>query len=90
MSVWRLLDDRRELLMQRLERILEMERQGEALSRRRNRASARRARLSFAETGLGDTAGEELFTHNQVRWRCESRIGLAVHDTDYFAKITGI
>jgi hypothetical protein len=48
------------------------------------------ARLSFAETGLGESAGEEMFTRNQLRWRCESRIGFAVHYVNSFAKFTGI
>jgi len=36
------------------------------------------ARVTFAETGLGDNAGEELFTRNLVRYRVEERIAFSV------------
>ena len=36
------------------------------------------ARVTFAEMGLGNGAGEELFTRNLIRFRGESRLGLAV------------
>lgn len=48
------------------------------------------ARITWAETGLGDSAGQELFTRNQVRARGESRIGLAVVRPDAFCKVTGL
>lgn len=48
------------------------------------------ARVSFAETGLGDTAGYELFDRNQVRFRGESRIGLGVQFPLAFCTLTGI
>lgn len=36
------------------------------------------ARISWAETGLGDAAGQELFTRNQIRARGEERIAAGV------------
>jgi len=48
------------------------------------------ARVSFTETGLGDTAGQELFDRNQVRFRGESRIGLGVAFPLAFCTLTGI
>lgn len=48
------------------------------------------ARITFAETGLGDAAGQEMFTRNQVRWRAESRLGLAVYRPAAFCTVTGI
>ena len=48
------------------------------------------ARVSFAETGLGDNAGEELFERNLIRFRGESRIGLGVAFPQAFCSITGV
>lgn len=48
------------------------------------------ARVSFAETGLGDSAGEELFSRNLVRFRGESRLGLGVIRPDGFCSVTGV
>jgi HK97 family phage major capsid protein len=48
------------------------------------------ARVTFAETGLGDSAGQELFTRNQIRFRGESRLGLAVMRPNFFCTVTGI
>lgn len=47
-------------------------------------------RISFAETGLGDVAGQELFSRNQIRVRAESRIGLAVIRPSFFCTVTGV
>ena len=46
-------------------------------------------RISFAETGAND-GSSDLFLTNQVRWRAESRIALAVHAPVAFTKVTGI
>lgn len=48
------------------------------------------ARVSFRDTGLGDSAGQELFDRNQVRFRGESRIGLGVQFPLAFCTVTGI
>lgn len=48
------------------------------------------ARVSFSEMGLGDSAGQEMFTRNQVRFRGESRIGLAVIRPGNFCTVTGV
>jgi HK97 family phage major capsid protein len=48
------------------------------------------ARVTFAETGLADSAGTELFLQNQIRFRGESRLGLAVFRGDAFCSVTGI
>jgi HK97 family phage major capsid protein len=48
------------------------------------------ARISYAETGLSDVAGEELFTKNQIRARGESRLGLGVTHPNFFCSVTGI
>lgn len=48
------------------------------------------ARVTWAETGLGDAAGEELFSRNLVRARAESRIGLGVAHPTAFCSLTGI
>lgn len=48
------------------------------------------ARVTFTESGLGDSAGQELFTRNELRFRGESRIGLAVFYPSLFCSVTGI
>ena len=48
------------------------------------------ARVTFSESGLGNAAGEEMFSRNQIRFRGESRIGLAVIRPDNFCSVTGI
>lgn len=48
------------------------------------------ARVTFAETGLGNNAGEEMFTRNQVRFRGESRLALAVIRPAGFCTVTSI
>ncbi len=48
------------------------------------------ARVTFSESGLGNAAGEEMFSRNQIRFRGESRIGLAVIRPDHFCSVTGI
>jgi HK97 family phage major capsid protein len=45
------------------------------------------ARVTFAETGLGDAPGEELYTRNQVRFRAESRGTLAILRPSNFALV---
>lgn len=46
-------------------------------------------RVTFAETGLGDSS-EEMFTHNLVRFRAESRIAVGVPFANAFCKVTGV
>ena len=48
------------------------------------------ARVTFTESGLGDTAGQEMFTRNQVRFRGESRIAFGVIRPASFVQVTGI
>ncbi len=48
------------------------------------------ARVTFSESGHGNAAGEEMFSRNQIRFRGESRIGLAVIRPDHFCSVTGI
>jgi HK97 family phage major capsid protein len=48
------------------------------------------ARVTFTESGLGDSAGQELFSRNQLRFRGESRLGLAVIRPDHFCTVTGV
>lgn len=48
------------------------------------------ARITFAETGLGDGGSGEMFLKNQVRFRGESRLGLAVFRPNFFCTVTGI
>jgi HK97 family phage major capsid protein len=48
------------------------------------------ARVTFTESGLGDTAGQEMFSRNQVRFRGESRIALGVARPASFCTVTGI
>jgi hypothetical protein len=48
------------------------------------------ARITFTESGLGDSAGEELFTRNQVRFRGESRIAFGVQFPAAFCTVTGL
>lgn len=48
------------------------------------------ARVSFTETGLGDTAGTELFSRNLVRFRAEERIAFGVERPAAFCAVTGI
>lgn len=48
------------------------------------------ARVVWAETGLGNNAGEEMFLRNQVRVRAESRIGLGVAFPAAFCQVTGL
>lgn len=48
------------------------------------------ARVTFTEAGLGDNAGEELFTRNLVRYRGESRLGFEIPAPAAFCKVTGI
>ena len=49
--------------------------------------SREEARVSFAETGLGDSAGEEMFTRNQLRFRGEERLAFGVERPDAFCQI---
>ena len=44
---------------------------------------------TFAEMGLGNGAGE-LFTRNLIRFRGESRLGLAVFRPNFFCTVTGV
>jgi HK97 family phage major capsid protein len=48
------------------------------------------ARVTFTEAGLSDVAGTELFLQNQIRFRAESRIGLAVVRPAAFCTVTGM
>jgi HK97 family phage major capsid protein len=48
------------------------------------------ARVTFAETGLGDGGSGELFLKNQVRFRGESRIAFGVFRPAAFVTVTGI
>lgn len=48
------------------------------------------ARVSFAETGLGDSAGQEMFNRNLVRYRGESRLAFGVIRPASFCQVTGI
>lgn len=48
------------------------------------------ARVTFAESGLGDVAGQEMFTRNQVRFRGESRLAFGVIRPTSFCTVTGI
>ena len=43
----------------------------------------------FRRDGLGDY-DEDMFTHNLVRWRAESRLALAIPFPNAFVQITGI
>ena len=48
------------------------------------------ARVTFAETGLGNAAGEEMFSRNQVRFRGEERLAFGVERPAAFCTVTGI
>jgi HK97 family phage major capsid protein len=48
------------------------------------------ARVTFTESGLGNAAGEEMFTRNQVRFRGEERIGFGVFRPAAFCTVTGL
>ncbi len=48
------------------------------------------ARVTFTESGLGDAAGQELFTRNQIRFRGEERIAFGVERPAAFTKLTGL
>lgn len=48
------------------------------------------ARVEFASAGLSDAAGTDLFLRNELRFRGESRIGLAVIRPASFCTVTGI
>jgi HK97 family phage major capsid protein len=47
-------------------------------------------RVTYAETGLGDNPGEELFTRNLVRFRAEERLAFAVERPPLFCEVTGL
>lgn len=48
------------------------------------------ARVTFAETGLGDAAGQELFTRNSVRFRAEERIAFGVERPSAFCQVLSL
>jgi len=48
------------------------------------------ARVTFAETGLGDAAGEEMFSRNLVRFRAEERIAFGVERPSAFCQVLSI
>ena len=48
------------------------------------------ARVTFTESGLGDNAGEELFTRNQIRFRAEERLAFGVERPQAFCEVTGL
>jgi HK97 family phage major capsid protein len=48
------------------------------------------ARITFTESGLGDGAGGEMFTRNQIRFRGEERICFGVLRPQAFCAVTGL
>jgi len=48
------------------------------------------ARVTFTESGLGDTAGQELFTRNLIRFRGEERVAFGVSRPQAFTSVTGL
>jgi HK97 family phage major capsid protein len=46
--------------------------------------------VDFASTGLGDAAGQELFSRNQLRARAEGRYGVAVPYPQAFCHVSGL
>lgn len=48
------------------------------------------ARVTFTEAGLGDAAGQELFTRNLIRFRGEERIAFGVPRPAAFTAVTGL
>jgi HK97 family phage major capsid protein len=48
------------------------------------------ARVTFTEQGLADSAGEELYLKNQVRFRAEERIAFGVERPAAFTKVTSL
>lgn len=46
--------------------------------------------VAIAETGLGNAAGEEMFSRNQVRYRAEERVAFGVIRPAFFCTVTGI
>jgi HK97 family phage major capsid protein len=46
--------------------------------------------VAIAETGLGNAAGEEMFSRNQVRYRAEERVAFGVIRPALFCTVTGI
>jgi|GEM_PF-3579968 len=48
------------------------------------------ARVTFTESGLGDTAGQELFTRNQIRFRAEERVAFGVPFPAAFCSVTSL
>ncbi len=48
------------------------------------------ARVVFTESGLGDTAGQELFTRNLIRFRAEERVSFGVPFPSAFCSVSGL
>lgn len=48
------------------------------------------ARVTFTEAGLGDAAGQELFTRNLLRFRGEERLAFGVERPQAFAEVSGL
>jgi HK97 family phage major capsid protein len=46
--------------------------------------------VAIAETGLGNAAGEEMFSRNQLRYRAEERVAFGVIRPALFCTVTGI
>jgi len=48
------------------------------------------ARVTFTESGLGDSAGQELFSRNQIRFRAEERVAFGVPFPAAFCSVTSL
>lgn len=48
------------------------------------------ARVTFTESGLGDSAGQELFSRNQIRFRAEERVSFGVPYPTAFCSVSGL
>jgi hypothetical protein len=46
--------------------------------------------VEFATAGLGDSAGQELFSRNQVRFRAEGRWALAIPYPAAFTQVANL
>ncbi len=48
------------------------------------------ARITFTESGLGDSVGAELFSRNQIRFRGEESVAFGVERPAAFCEVTGL